>query len=570
MRWHTINRLIRFGYRFVYRSKGRFYLYLALFCSVLVVLDATTFHLVVGMKHRTFDVIMKHRIIYREADPGILLVDIDEGSLAAMAEEHGRWPWPRQVFAEFVEILAEQQPKAIIFDILFSDPDVYNPDSDAYFNEVIADTDRLFFPMLRLNPNNDGESRITPAMIPGVQRISGAEPQDKSIALILPHFSAAIEGGRLGTNNIFPDKDGIVRQYMAFRDHHGWRIPSMPWQIGTALNWTLPQQQNVLLNWRGVYGAFPAVRFSDLLDDFLRRERQRPQDEFKDKIVIIGSSAPALFDTKPTPMERVHPGVEILATAIDNFRNGDWITQPSSPWLYSAIALVLIWLVALAFLTGVKRSLIDGVFAGSQVGLIAVSYASLNLSTYYIDLTAPITVGFIYFSLARVYAYAEVVLAEKRVWLNLEGGARGWQETQVAVLRLKGISESAESKLVTRFKRDLNSRKEGFTVEPFPHKPAGIGRAYGDLLLVYYVDSKIIDQPASAHPSGDDTPALVREVAAAVFGEGREPPPIGSCRGAMPYDQEAGRIDAWRRLVTHAIQDLQSTEDGATDLKPGE
>ena len=558
MPWRSINRLVQVGYHFVYRSKGRFYLYLALLCSILVVLDATTFHLVAGMQHRTFDIMMKNRIAYPQADPDVVIVDIDEGSLEAMAEDYGRWPWPRQIFAEFVENIEEQQPKAIIFDILFSDPDVYNKESDDYFNEVAGATTNTFFPMLRLNPQNDSLSQVTPAMIPGMGSIPGEPQQEKGLAVILPHFPAVVASGRIGTNNIYPDNDGIVRQYSVYRPHYGWHIPSLPARTAEVLGWAKPDEQDVLLNWRGHLGVFKTVRFSTVYEDFLSRKRQRPQNEFEGKVVIIGSSAPSLFDTKPTPMERVHPGVEVLATAVDNLKNGDWITSLSNPWIYATVALSLIWLVALAFLTGIKRSLIDGVFAGSQVGLVAISYASLNLSTYFIDLTAPITAGFVYFSLARVYAYAEVVLAERRVWLTLETDAKGWQYTMVTVL-LGKAGELSESKVITGLKRRLNARKEGFTIEAFPDKPAGIGRAYGDLLLVYYVDNEITEQSASKQIPTDQLLEMIREESIAVCGGALS---LGYSQGSMPYGDEQGRIEVWRRLVHQAIHNLQDDKGG--------
>src|SRR3546814_15849777 len=83
-----------------------------------------------------------------------------------MAEEYGRWPWPRQVFGGFLENIEAQHPQAVVFDVLFSDADIYNPDSDAYFNEVIADTDNTFFPFLRLPQAHDELSQVKPGMIP--------------------------------------------------------------------------------------------------------------------------------------------------------------------------------------------------------------------------------------------------------------------------------------------------------------------------------------------------------------------------------------------------------------------
>ncbi|MCA9422233.1 MAG: hypothetical protein KC592_14515, partial [Nitrospira sp.] len=58
----SAEKLIQVGYRYVTKSQGRFYLYLAIFCSVLVVLDAGSFELIRGMKLKTFDVIIKNRI----------------------------------------------------------------------------------------------------------------------------------------------------------------------------------------------------------------------------------------------------------------------------------------------------------------------------------------------------------------------------------------------------------------------------------------------------------------------------------------------------------------------------
>jgi CHASE2 domain-containing sensor protein len=149
MKNFSAEKLIRVCYRVVTQSQGKFYLYLAVLCSILVGLDAGLIELVKGMKLRTFDSIMKNRLLYHPADPAIMIVDIDEASLSSMAKEFGRWPWPRQVFAEFLKLIQEQEPKAVVFDILFSDPDVYNPDSDAYFNEVKPGMPHIFFPMLR-------------------------------------------------------------------------------------------------------------------------------------------------------------------------------------------------------------------------------------------------------------------------------------------------------------------------------------------------------------------------------------------------------------------------------------
>ncbi|HCI12711.1 MAG TPA: molecular chaperone TorD, partial [Gallionellaceae bacterium] len=167
--------------------KYSFYLYLAGLFSVFAVLDTMVLHYTSEMRQAAFDTMVRYRLVVPKPDPDIVIVDINEASLAAMARDYGRWPWPRQVLGEFVEQIEKQQPKAVVFDILFSDADVYNPDSDAYFNDAIAATNNTFFPMLRLDPSSDSLSQIKPAMIPGVTPLSGAQA-DATVAVVLPHF----------------------------------------------------------------------------------------------------------------------------------------------------------------------------------------------------------------------------------------------------------------------------------------------------------------------------------------------------------------------------------------------
>ena len=386
--------------------KTSFYLYLAGLFSVLMIADTTFLHLTANMKQGAFDMMVRYRLVVPKADKDIVIVDINEASLAAMAKEYGRWPWPRQVLGEFVEGIEAQHPKAVVFDILFSDADVYNPDSDAYFNEVIAGTDNTFFPMLRLDPADDGLSQIKPGMIPGVTPLGAAASPDATVAMVLPHFQSVLEGGRMGLHNIYPDTDGIVRQYPVYRNDYGWKIPSLPLRIAQQLGYTQPQEESVLLNWRGPPFTYPSASFSDVFKDFSSQHKSRAADEFTGKIVIIGSTAPSLFDIKPTPLSRTHPGVEILATAIDNFKHGDFLRFPDARFIYLLLTLAVIWATAWGFYRNTGRDRIDRLFGASQFILLGISYASINFTNTYINLTGPVTLGLAYFTLARLYDYA--------------------------------------------------------------------------------------------------------------------------------------------------------------------
>ena len=349
---------------------------------------------------------VKYRLFVPEADPDIVILDIDEASLSAMAKEYGRWPWPRQVLGEFVEQIEKQHPKAVVIDILMSDADVYNPDSDAYFDAVINATDNTYFPMLRLDPADDSLSELKPGMIPGLTPTDTTARPDATLAMVLPVFPSVLNSGRMGLHNIYPDADGIVRQYPAYRNDYGWKIPSLPMTLAKRLGYAQPDAERVLLNWRGPPFTYQTASFSEVYTDFASQKKQRAANEFTGKIVIIGSTAPSLFDIKPTPLARAHPGVEILATAIDNFKHDDFLRFPDARYQYLLLTLLVIWASAWGFYRNTGRDKIDGLFGASQFILLGISYASINLTSTYINLTGPVTLGLAYFSIARLYDFA--------------------------------------------------------------------------------------------------------------------------------------------------------------------
>ena len=84
------------------RLRNNFYLYLAAVFSVLAVADAFTLRSVVDMRQSAYDAMIRYRVVQPQADPQIVIVDINEASLAAMAADYGRWPWPRQALGEFL------------------------------------------------------------------------------------------------------------------------------------------------------------------------------------------------------------------------------------------------------------------------------------------------------------------------------------------------------------------------------------------------------------------------------------------------------------------------------------
>jgi CHASE2 domain-containing sensor protein len=383
----------------------------------------------------------------------------------------------------------------VVFDILFSDPDVYNPDSDAYFNEVIAGTDNTFFPMLRLATESDHLSKITPDQIPGINRIQpddSASPDSKQpIAIVLPHFEAALNSKHLGTHNIYPDKDGIVREYRLWHDEHGWILPSLPLAVGNfASIKPTSAAQNILINWRGKPFTYQFVTFSDVYADMASKVKQRPANEFKDKIVIIGSTAPSLFDLKATAMAKAHPGVEILATAIDNVRHNDDLKVWRGKIPYILVSLTLIWLTALAFFRNMDRDKLTTVFSSSQISLLALSYTAINLTNTYLDFTGPITWAVMYFSIAKIYALANDRAMQRILASDVESGKNGANILLMPIVIESQISftDSMLKKLSHKIEQQL---QQPATVEFVKGTQSGIWGLFSDMVVVSWACTNI-------------------------------------------------------------------------------
>ncbi len=474
----------------VRRLGARAYLIFGLIFSVVIVADWGVQGFVSGAEIRLFDTLISKRILTPRPDPDIVILDIDEASLSGMATQHGRWPWPNQVFGDLVRSIEAQQPKAIVFDILFSDRDSHRADSDAAFNAEIAKSKTTFFPMLRLDPQNDKLSRIPVGALPGVRPLSADLPApdlQAPIAIILPKVPAAIDNGRLGTHQVHPDPDGIIRRYPSWLAHAGWRIPSLPQRMAEEFDWPGAPVQEALLNWRGPPFTYHYMPFVDAYRELVSAKPGEPGKTFTGKIVIIGSTAPSLFDVKGTPMARIHPGVEILATAIDNFKHGDTLRERPA-WVMRLAALLLIWGMAIALYRQVHINVFDAVFGALQAGLLVFAFAVLNVSNWYLDTSAPLSLGLLYFTVARVYhGLSQKGLASSSL-KDMAGLAQGTRLLAVMAIRLDGSQAAERRQLQGQLDRLVAASPLGAgRVVHLIEDPGFVQSVFADAMLVYWL-----------------------------------------------------------------------------------
>ena len=172
----------------------------------------------------SLDFAMDWRLSSPDANHDIVIIYNDERSLAIMAEEYGRWPWPRAVIADFLAILSESEPAAVGINVMYSDPDLQDLEGDQILDEIISYLPNAVFPMTRLSPENDKLSEVGVGMLPGV-RLSSEESGSRSISMLFTMFPSAQE--QMGLNNLVIDDDGLVRRFQPFWLEEDSSIPSL-------------------------------------------------------------------------------------------------------------------------------------------------------------------------------------------------------------------------------------------------------------------------------------------------------------------------------------------------------
>lgn len=241
--------------------------------------------------------------LHRDSDPSVLIVAIDNRSIA----QEGEWPWPRDRMARLVDEIAKAEPKALGLDILLLGE--RDGPGDAALANAIGNAP-TYLPVQFDVPGNDGAKfSMTPPIAPFADRATG-----------------------LGHVNILPDRDGLIRRaYLSYTDGvASW--PSLAvLMAGTAVGGTsarevrpnenamLVGQEPVLIGFAGPAGSYATVPAASVLRGEL------PPEFLRDRRVLVGVTASGVGDVYATPTGvdgSLMPGVEIQASLLDTLLTG--------------------------------------------------------------------------------------------------------------------------------------------------------------------------------------------------------------------------------------------------------
>jgi adenylate cyclase len=119
--------------------------------------------------------------------------------------------------------------------------------------------------------------------------------------------------------------------------------------------------------------------------------------------VVVGASAPGLGDLRATPLWHAQPGTEILATAIENLKNGRHMRY-LPPWWAAALGAALLAALYAAFHRGVEVRVIGAGLAVVTALLVALQWLLVERLVLWPMLT-PLAAAWAFYAAAGLGEY---------------------------------------------------------------------------------------------------------------------------------------------------------------------
>jgi len=290
--------------------------------------------------------------------PDIAIIAIDDESLRP--DRLGRFPWPRRYYADLLKRLSGA--KVVGFDVLFTEPDRNDPQGDARFAWAVQNHGRVVLGAYR-RVHSEHDADNSPKM-PGYGPPAGGAGalqriQPLNFTLPIPALAKAAAG--IGYVDIDADTDGVYRRVTLLRaGYDGVIYPHFATEIARVASGSTPQEiiadlpagrvalaghrtfvdsaGTSLINYCGPTGTIPQYSFWDVLEGKVAPEK------LAGKIVLIGATAPGLYDIRPAPYRRNNRfflGVETNANIVNSLLAMPPLQDSSRAVLWLAVALLL-------------------------------------------------------------------------------------------------------------------------------------------------------------------------------------------------------------------------------------
>ncbi|OFW09576.1 MAG: hypothetical protein A3G20_00410 [Acidobacteria bacterium RIFCSPLOWO2_12_FULL_59_11] len=146
------------------------------------------------------------------------------------------------------------------------------------------------------------------------------------------------------------------------------------------------QWGNVFINFAGPTQTYPYYSFADVAGGVT------PKGTFQDKIVLVGASAIAVGDIRPSPFSKQgYPGVELHANVIDNLLHDNFLKRGFSEERTDLVVLLFVGFV-MGILFVLQRPLVSSLlYAVALLGLLSFVFYQFSAHGRWLSLVLPAT-----------------------------------------------------------------------------------------------------------------------------------------------------------------------------------
>lgn len=266
------------------------------------------------------------------ADPRILVVDIDEASLAQL----GPWPWPHARLADLVEILLTRySARGVALDIVL--PKAADADGDARM-ALLAEHAPLVLAQafdynwqrelpLRQGRLAGGTARFGPAALPA--------------AGYLANHDGLARAAHVGNIGFLPDTDGALRRVPQLTAFGGRDYPALTLALldccGGRPSVAVGAGGLARVSYRRDWSAYTVVSAADILDESI------DPASASGRLVLVGSSSLGQADRVATPLAANRPGLSVQAAMLSTLLDRRDGLAPT-PWPGQLVAVL--WALA--------------------------------------------------------------------------------------------------------------------------------------------------------------------------------------------------------------------------------
>ena len=412
-----------------------------------------------SVSYLSFDLYQK--VFAKKKDSDVVIIDIDEKSLG----KFGQFPWNRTVFAKILDQLNTSDPKAIGFDIFFTEKDKQSPEeiiksyglipSDVAELQNLKSPDDLFAEKLKESksiiavlgsnvPSHTNYDRKAKARFLS----KGGDPFEFTYSYPFSIGSLEVLENNvkgLGSISFLDQLDGIIRSLPLIVQLNKKLYPT----IGLEMVRVGEKQKNIYveLNEVGInrISARPHKIDSDpngiIWIKYKKSQKKQyisasdvyegnfDKSFFQNKYVLIGASAQGLFDLVKTPLGITIPGVEVHANVIENILDKSYLVRNPNTYIFELLFSIIVALVTFILSQKIKPRYSLSIFFGNILAIIIIGFSVYKFKSQLVDISYPLFIVTVTFLTGLYFRFIE---ENKLALENLQKEAKLLKERELA------------------------------------------------------------------------------------------------------------------------------------------